>query len=47
MEDGLADVIKPRLLKLDDPRIEQAIIAAGAKFTIIDTITAYCNAWGK
>jgi RecA-family ATPase len=62
MEDGLADTIKPRLLKLgancdrvhvinesayplklDDPRIEQAIVQTGAKLAIFDPITAYCN----
>jgi hypothetical protein len=30
-------------LKLDDPRIEQAIIKTGAKLAIFDPITAYCN----
>jgi RecA-family ATPase len=62
MEDGLADTIKPRLmklgadcdrvhvisegaypLKLDDPRIEQAIVQTGAKLAIFDPITTYCN----
>jgi len=30
-------------LKLDDPRIEQAIVQTNAKLAIFDPITAYCN----